>query len=245
MAAAQRCLVHVSQLRALGIERGSTYHRLSFGSLHRVLPSALSVVDPVLEPLSAETAALLYAGDDSVLSHRSAAALWGFAAAAPFVAVTVAGRHVRHRSGLRIHRVRALDSRDVRIRNGFPVTAPSRTLIDVAGGARNHDDLERALNEARVLELVSDAELEQAMARCPRRSGVSRVRALMRAEQGPALTRSEAERRLRILVGSGQLPWPSFNVRLAPRLCGGCAVESRPDGGGGRRISRSWSPGGV
>jgi hypothetical protein len=61
IAAAQRGLVHRRQLDTVGIGRGSFDHRIAAGSLHHVLPSVVAVVDPLLEPLAAETAALLYA----------------------------------------------------------------------------------------------------------------------------------------------------------------------------------------
>jgi hypothetical protein len=98
-AAAQRSLVHLSQLRELGISRGSYNHRLAVGSLHRVLPSVLSVVHPLIEAWAAETAALLYAGENAVLSHETAAALWGLAAIPSFVAITLIGPQGREPAG--------------------------------------------------------------------------------------------------------------------------------------------------
>jgi hypothetical protein len=67
IASAQRSLVHLSQLRVLGFTRGAYEHRVRTGALHRVLSSVLSLVDPLIEPWAAETAALLYAGHDAVL----------------------------------------------------------------------------------------------------------------------------------------------------------------------------------
>jgi very-short-patch-repair endonuclease len=212
-AGAQRGLAHRSQLTALGIGRGAIAHRISVGSLHHVLPSVLAVGHPVLEPLAAETAALLYAGDDCVLSHATAAAIWRMADAGPHVAITVIGRKVRPQPGLQAYRVHNLDVRDVRLRWGFPLTAPARTLIDQAAVTAG-DELERALNEARVLKLVHDSELMAAMERCPLRSGVRRLRRLLGTEHGPALTRSEAERMLSKLVDRAQLPRPRFNARV-------------------------------
>lgn len=212
-AGAQRGLAHRSQLKAVGLGRGAIAHRLSVGSLHRVLPAVLAVGHPVLEPLAAETAALLYAGDDCVLSHETAAAFWRMAEAVPRVAITVIGRKVRPQPGLQVYRVRTLDARDVRMRWGFPVTAPARTLIDWAGVTAGRE-LERALNEARVQKLVSDSELQAALERCPLRSGVGRLRRLLETEQGPAPMRSEAEWRLRQLIARAQLPRPRYNARL-------------------------------
>lgn len=213
VAAAQRSLVHLSQLRALGIGRGARDHRVSVGSLHRVLPSVFSLMRPLLEPLAPETAALLYAGDDCVFSHVTAAVLWGLVETASFVAITVIGRNLRRQPALHVHRVTEMDARDVRMKAGFPVTAPARTLIDLAG-VWPADQVERALNEARVLKLVTDAELQAAMDRCPLRTGIATLRAILAAERGPAMTRSEAERRLKDLVRQAELPWPRFNTTL-------------------------------
>ncbi|MGH2874536.1 MAG: DUF559 domain-containing protein [Solirubrobacteraceae bacterium] len=214
MSAAQQGVVHRVQLRELGIGRGSIVHRLSVGRLHPVAPSVFAVGHPVLAPLAAEIAALLQVGGDSVLSHETAAALWGFASARQGrVVVTLAGRHVREPAGLRLHRVAALDIRDVGLRRGLPLTAPARTLLDLAAVVST-GELERALAEARVLRLVDDPRLAGAIERAPGRSGVARLRALLAAESGPALTRSEAERALRRLVRVSGLPEPRFNARV-------------------------------
>lgn len=214
IAGAQRGLVHRSQLRQVGIGRGSVAHRQSSGSLHRVLPSVFALGHPVLQPLGAETAALLHCGDDCVLSHATAAGLWGLIPGpTDEVTVTLIGRHVRDVPGLRVHRVSELDIRDVRFRHGLPVTAPARTLIDVFGLVS--DGVARmALNEARVLGLVADRQLLEAMDRCPRRPGTRRMRRLLAAERGPVLTRSQLEQRLREVVERAELPLPQFNVWL-------------------------------
>ena len=95
----------------------------------------------------------------------------------------------------------------------MPSDIPNPGVGEASGGA-----IEAALNEARVLNLVTDDQLEEAMARCPLRAGVSRLRALLAAEHGPALTRSEAERRLSRIVEQSELPWPQFNVWLHGHL---------------------------
>jgi very-short-patch-repair endonuclease len=204
-------------LRALGITRGSYEHRVETGALHRVLPSVLSVVSPVIEPWGVETAVLLYAGDNAVLSHESGAALWGLAAIPSFVAITLIGRKVESQPGVRVHRVKSLDIRDVRIHQGFPVTSPARTLIDCARG----DRIDRLVNEARVLKLVKNSELVAAMDRVPLRPGVKRLRELLRAEDDSGFTRLEAERRLKLLIGEAGIETPVFNSHVE-----GCEVDA-------------------
>jgi very-short-patch-repair endonuclease len=210
VAGAQRGLVHLRQLRSLGITRGSYEHRVEVGALHRVFPTVLSVVHPLLEPWSAETAALLYVGDDGVLSHESAAALWGLTSSPSFVAITMIGRHLRSRPGVTIYRAKTLDIRDISLRHGLPVTSPARTLIDCAA----QPNVDHLLNEARAQKLVTDTALHQAIERCPGRKGTGPMRRLLAAETAAGYTRSEAERRLKRIVRDSNIEMPVFNQPL-------------------------------
>jgi very-short-patch-repair endonuclease len=165
-------------------------------------------------PLAPELAVLLHVGHDSVISHLSAAAMWGMAAhPAECVQLTVVGRGMRPRPGVEAHRVADLDRRDVRLRDGLPVTSPARTMIDVAGSA-DIETVQRTLSELRVRGLARDSELESAMERSPTRTGVARLRSILADEHGQAVTRSEAERRLLGLIKLAELPVPSCNVAL-------------------------------
>jgi very-short-patch-repair endonuclease len=210
LAGAQRGLVGRRQVLELGIGPGSIRHRVSKGSLHVVLPSVFAVGSPSLPPLGPETAALLHAGDATVLSHESAAAIWGLSPFPPFVAITMIGRRVRVQPGLRVHRVPSLDIRDVRLCKGLPVTSPARTLIDCAG----RGPVDRLLNEARVLKLVSDAAITAAIARCPGRKGTASLRGLLSDRYERGYSRSGAEIRLRRLVKASGLDPPVFNTHV-------------------------------
>ncbi len=210
----QRGLAHRRQLTALGFSQGSVSRRVAGGKLHPILAAVFAVGHPGLEPEAAEVAVLLSVGDDCVLSHGTAAAVWGITAGPlDLVEVTVVGRGVRPRAGTRIHRVGALDSRDVRMKDNLPVTAPARTLIDWASRVSD-EALSQALNQARVLGLVRDSEIEAAIVRCPTRPGVARMRRVLSAESTSGFTRSEAERRLLGLIRQAQLSPPETNARL-------------------------------
>src|SRR3954468_18857751 len=78
-------------------------------------------------------AAVLAAGDDAVLSPRSAAALPSLRAGNSMrIDVTVPRRprprRPRPRGGITLHTLRALDSRDRDVCDGLPVTTVARTL---------------------------------------------------------------------------------------------------------------------
>lgn len=113
-------------------------------------------------------AAVLACGDCAVLSHTSAAELWGmlrsrrppspagFDVDAHVTVPTEAGRHKRR--GIVIHRSRTLDPDRVTRRLGIHVTTPSRTLADL----RRTLPAKRfavALREAEYMGLPIDQEL--------------------------------------------------------------------------------------
>ena len=112
----------------------------------------------------------------------------------------------------------------VRRLNGIPLTLPARTLLDLAA-TETQRDLERALSEARVLKLVSDKQLLHAIERTPSRKGTKALRVLL--DHGPAITRSEAERRLLKLIRDANLPQPLTNVRLHGHTVDFCWPQNR------------------
>lgn len=131
----------------------------------------------------------------------------------------MAGRHCRKQAGIRTHPVRALDSGELRTRHGLRVVFPARALIEFAAEA-GPDELGDVIAEARHANLLRRGELEAAAEKAGRRRGAARMRAFLRDERGPAITRSRAERRFRKLLQDAQLPQPVVNARVA-----GC----RPD----------------
>jgi very-short-patch-repair endonuclease len=201
-------LVTRDQLVGLGFSAKAIEYRAQTGSLHRLQRGVFAVGHLSLPEGAVNAAALLYAGDDTVISHESAAAVWGLTPSPSFVALTMIGRHARRQPNLHIHEVSVLDIRDARLHAGFPVTSPARTLIDCAVSPT----IDRMLNEARALKLVKDAEIEAAMARCPGRKGTGPMRRLLEAEMETGFTQSRAERCLKRIVGAAGLERPTFNT---------------------------------
>jgi very-short-patch-repair endonuclease len=203
------------QLMALGVGRGAIAHRVATGQWQR-LHRAVFLIGPAPPTLSAKArAAVMAMGEGAVLSHRTAAELWGLLEASnePEVHVMVAGRNVGPRPGLRIHRVSKLDGSEVGSHNDLPVTSPARTVLDLASTAPM-SDTEVALAEARIHRLATDRQLSQTIQRHPTAKGASTLRALLEQERDSGYTRSAAERRLRDLVRDAGLPRPRFNEPL-------------------------------
>jgi very-short-patch-repair endonuclease len=204
------------QLLTARIESGAINRRVRSGRLHPVHRGVYLVGHAVLAHGAREFAAILACGPGTVLSHCSAAYLWQllpYPAKPGPVDVTVRGRERARRARIRIHCVAALDRRDVRTLGRIPITTPARTLLDLATVVHPHT-LERALAEAQVRRLVPRRDLIDQLGRNRSRRGTRVLRDLLDLEDGPALTRSEAERRLLKLVRAAHLPLPETNASL-------------------------------
>jgi very-short-patch-repair endonuclease len=208
-------LVTAAQLHRAGLGRGSIEWRLASGRLHRVFRGVYLVGHGIPVAGALELAAVLAVGDDSVISHRSAAGLWGLAKR-PFgeVEVTVAGRDSRSRDGLRVHVTERLADSDHTHKSGIPVTTPARTLVDCAATASS-SELERLIAEACALELTSESRILAAIERAGHRPGVAALRGILGRPGGPQRTRSGGERAMLKLIRAAGLPAPRTNLVIA------------------------------
>ena len=154
-------------------------------------------------------AAVLAAGRDAVLSHYSAAYVWGLMDDPEWAYVTLTRGQCR-KPGIE-SRTLDLPRADRTIRWGIPVTTPARTIIDLAHAA---EDLEQMIAEARVTRILTERQLREAVERGRRRPGTRAVTDILDGKYGPALTRSEAERRLLGLIRAAQLPEPRVNAMV-------------------------------
>lgn len=215
VASRQLGLVTALQLYFAGTNRAGIESRLRRGILHRVHRGVYLVGHQIMVAGAMELAAVLACGMNAVVSHQSAAVLWGVAQCRDEdVHVTSVGDGCRPRPGIRVHRVSALDAPDISRRHGIPITAPGRTLLDFAGSAGT-GELERAVSEAYALKLVSERQIVAAIDRSPRRPGAARLRAELHRGGGPQWTRSEAEAKLLDLLRAARLPRPLTNRRVA------------------------------
>jgi very-short-patch-repair endonuclease len=214
-ASGQRGVVTRHQLTTLGFSRRAVEHLIAHGRLHRVFKGVYLVGHAVMPALAREQAALLTCGQYAVLSHRSAAILWSLLP--PEVGdVHITVPHERaSRSGIRVHRSKPFDRRDVTSRRGIPVTAPARTLLDFAETSTPRE-LERAFDEAMTQRLVGPTKLAQILARSPGRHGAAALNALMKREGGSTLTRLEAEEIMLRLIRAASLPAPHVNATIGP-----------------------------
>jgi very-short-patch-repair endonuclease len=215
IAARQRTMVSAAQLSACGMGRDAIAYRVNTGRLHPEFHGVYSFGCGELPPLAREEAALLAFGEGAFLSHRSAAYVWGFRKAAPApVEVSVEGRGCRRRDGLVVHRIHAIDRRDVRHHEGLWVSSPARAVLEVAAVAPGElSDVIEAGISSRVLDR---RELERVLARNRPCRGAARLAALLGDETAMAITRSRAERAFLKLIRDARLPFPEVNAPFGP-----------------------------
>jgi very-short-patch-repair endonuclease len=194
IAARQHGVVSVAQLQAVGLTRDAIAHRARQSRLHRLYRGVYAVGTPALSWQGRWKAAVLAASGSAVLSHRSAAALWGLLepVAGP-VEVTLPGRGGRRkRSGLLIRRSTSLLPMHRTRHLGIEVTTPARTIVDLRRMVEA-PTLRQAIRQAEFLGLpLPDVETDH--------------------------TRSELETIFLRLCRRHGIPAPEVNVRVGPYL---------------------------
>src|SRR4051794_8646469 len=122
-----------AQLRAAGWSDARIDRWATAGSLVRLHPGVFALGHAALRPEGWWTGALLAAGPPAVLSHFTAAELWGLdAPRRAEVHVTTTRRSGRMPPSFTLHRVRGLAADEVAVRRGFGCTTVIRTIVDLA-----------------------------------------------------------------------------------------------------------------
>jgi very-short-patch-repair endonuclease len=159
----QHGVVARSQLLGLGYTRRELEQRLHNGRLHHVSNGIYVVGRRELTPHGRWMAAVLASGDGAVLSHRSAAELWGIGREwEGRIDVSIPRRSRLERRGIKVRCRKSLPSRSVTQRFRIPVTSPIQTLIDLATELKPLR-LERCVNQADVLDLVDPETLRESL----------------------------------------------------------------------------------
>jgi very-short-patch-repair endonuclease len=202
LAATQHGLFTSAQARQAGMTPDALKAWAGAGGISRAARGVWSIAGlPVSEERRA-LAAVLAHRRPVALARSSAAWIWevpGHVLGTPSV-VSVRDRH--HPSGSRTHSSTVLDSADTTVRNGLPVTTPTRTIFDLAGCQRPGRTA-RDLNNLMSRGLVTLAGLRENLDRlaCRGRSGISVMRERIAAlEAGEQPTESGLELRCREIL---------------------------------------------
>lgn len=214
LAEQQHGVVARRQVVSLGFGSDAIAYRIAVGRFHVVFSGVYAVGHAAIGPNGRWMAAVLASGEGAVLSHRSAACLWGLRIEAPTPDDVTISRLTGSIHGLRRHRSVLLPD-ELAVLDGIPVTCVARTLVDIAAGAAPWE-FERAVREAEFLRLPQAPSLEEVYERRRGRRGAKLVRATLESlSRLPGGTsRSGLEDRFLRFVRRVGLPAPESNVLL-------------------------------
>jgi very-short-patch-repair endonuclease len=214
IAAQQKTLVTTEQLARCGLGKDAVAYRVASGRLREVFQSVYSLSPGELPALALELGALFACGKGSLISHRSAAFVWGMHKAPPEkVEVSVVRRSCWRRDGVVVHRIKAIDRRDLRRHEDLWVSSPARAVLEVAAvGTR--DELIEVIDQGLALRRFTPGDLKGVLNRHRGRRGAARLSDLMGDETAMAISRSKAEKALLRLIRDARLPRPETNVKF-------------------------------
>ncbi len=156
-------------------------------------------------------AAVLASGLGAAASHASAAWLWGLLRNRPGTIHVIVPASRRQRWPFRLH-FAALVAEDRALREGIPLTALSRTLLDQAASVHSAA-LDRMIERAEERGLFDLRAVEALMGRAGGHPGAGALRRALAIYRHPiAFTRSGLEGRFLELVTAARMPRPAMNT---------------------------------
>src|SRR4051794_6611302 len=188
----QHRVVARGQVPERGYSSRPIEHWIEKRRLHPIFAGVYAVGRPELSRYGMWMAAVLASGPFAVLSHDSAAALWGIWRYLRELFVSVPANSNPRNPGIRIHRRAHIDATTC---HGIPVTTPTATLIDFAA-THPRNEIEAALNEADIKGLIELEPLRNELETTPRRPGLSKLKTTIDIRTF-TFTRSELERAFR------------------------------------------------
>jgi len=144
IASSQEGVVSRRQALSAGMSRGSIVSKVRSGRWQQVHPGVYALFTGSLPRLARLWAVVLWAGDDAVLSHESAAELHGILrrpGRTLHVSIPLEQQRVRPVPGVCVHRSKYLPDPALFPPGRLPVTSPADTVLDLVKDAANEDDV--------------------------------------------------------------------------------------------------------
>lgn len=210
----QHGVITLRQIEALGLSARAVRHRVATGRLLRLHRGVYATGRPTAE--TRWMAAVLACGDGALLSHHSAAALWGLRSdPARWVDVSVPTRGGRACEGIAVHRRETLKPTDATSKHGIPCTSVALTLLDLAT-VLDRRSLERVIDRAEELRLFDLSAIDRLLAQGGRhRPGSGALANALAAYEAPTITRSEAEERFLSAIEAAAIDRPLVNTWIS------------------------------
>ena len=182
--------------------------------LHRVHRGVYAVGHRDLSSHGRCLAAVFACGRGAVVSHASAAWLWGLLPSLPTVVDVSVPSNGRSHPGIALRHSATLRGSEIGTLARIPVTALARTLLDVAATGRPRD-LNNAVERAERLGLLDMGAIDAIQLRRRGARGAARLRAASEIYRDPVFSRARSERLFVALVREAGLPPPSINLKVA------------------------------
>jgi predicted transcriptional regulator of viral defense system len=211
-AARQHGLIRYRELVECGLDADAITRRVRKGWLHRV-HHGVYAVGYTPQTLDAHFAAAVLAGGEAAwLSGWSSCSLaelvrWD----GRMIEVTVRGSGGRSRNGIRFHRVRWLDPRDVTRIHGIPCTTPARAILEIAPQLSDRR-LKRLVRKAQAEQLATTRQFADVLRRAPGYAGAGRIAAIIATGAAPTYSGDEDDV-LDLILAAG-FEHPDVNRRL-------------------------------
>jgi hypothetical protein len=225
---AQHGIFTLGQIRAIGLSDDWRRNRLADGRIVPVFDLAYRFAGTPLTEEGHLLAAVWAGGPRGRVSHRAAAHRWRLAGGDRRLIEITCVRWRRARcADVIVHESRAFAPIDHTELDGFPITTPARTILDL-GAVVRPVVVEMALNDALRTELVTLDQIREILRRLGRkgRNGAGVLRKIVDERSPGRPSESPPEvRMIRMLVRNG-LPEPirQFEVRTSDG-----ALLARPD----------------
>lgn len=215
LAERQHGVVSIRQLETrLGYSRWAVQREVEVGRLHRIHRGVYAVGHARISTHGRCLAAVLGCGPRAVLSHRSAAWLWGIWRHGPYPLAATGPQPRKPRLPVRLHRSTILTEADRALVENVPVTALPRTLLDCATEFPL-SRLRRMLERAEELRLFDLGPIEELLERSGRHKGRKPLRLAIGLYRPVSFTRSGFETRFLEAVLAAGLSQPRTNFAEA------------------------------
>lgn len=216
LAESQHGVVARRQLLEMGLGPGLIQDRVRSGRLMPLHRGVFALGHRRIGLRGEWMAAVLASGPAAVLSHGSAAHLWGVRRSRGAIEVTRSSGGVGQ-ARIRVHQAK-LRSGETTIRARIPVTTVERMLVDMAGRL-DERQLEYLIVDADRAGLLRWSRLNDLLDQSSGRIGIGRLRGVVEAiDPGAAETRSSLEIDFLALCRKAGLPPPQVNVLVENQL---------------------------
>ncbi len=215
LALRQHGVVSREQLLGGGWSKDEINWRIGSGRLHRVHAGVYSLVPRrLLTRQGWWMAAVLASGPEALLSHHTAAALWGIRGYSGGAVHVTVPRKSTSSQAIRRH-FSAVPAEERGMEEGIPATSVHRTIFDLAALV-SLEDVAAMIREAEYRNRYDRLSLPQLLERHRGKRGSRKLQLALRriTEEPPGRTRSKLERRFASFLRRHKLPLPRFNDPL-------------------------------